>query len=139
MGSIISLLSFVLGGIASIALIVAGLGIANTMFTSVMERTREIGIMKAIGATNYNVMEIFLVEAGLLGFFGGLIGTILGIIISYAITFLAGGILPVAFRTVVSPEMIVLSLSFSFVVGVLSGIWPARRAAKLQPVEALRR
>ncbi|MFH1474065.1 MAG: ABC transporter permease [Candidatus Aenigmatarchaeota archaeon] len=138
-GSIIAVLSFVLGGIASIALIVAGVGIANTMFTSVMERTKEIGVMKAIGATNYNVMEIFLVESGMLGFFGGLIGTILGFIISQVITLFAGSVLPVPFRAVVSPEMVIFSLMFSFFVGIISGIWPARRAAKLQPVEALRR
>ena len=137
-GSIIAVLSFVLGGIASIALVVAGVGIANTMFTSVMERTKEIGVMKAIGATNYNVMEIFLVESGILGFIGGLIGTILGFIISQVITLLAGNIIPVPFRAVVSIEMMVFSLLFSFFVGVISGIWPARRAAKLQPVDALR-
>ncbi len=138
-GSIIAVLSFVLGGIASIALVVAGFGIANTMFTSVMERTKEIGVMKAIGATNYNVMEIFLIESGMLGFFGGLIGTILGFIISQVITLFAGSVLPVPFRAVVSPEMMIFSLLFSFFVGIISGIWPARRAAKLQPVDALRR
>lgn len=137
--SIISVISFVLGGIASIALIVAGFGIANTMFTAVMERTKEIGTMKAIGATNYNVMEIFLIEASLLGFFGGVVGCILGFVISQVITAVAVNIIPVPFNAVVSPEMIVLSLIFSTVIGVISGLWPARRAAKLQPVEALRR
>jgi putative ABC transport system permease protein len=138
-GSIIAILSFVLGGIASIALVVAGVGISNTMFTSVMERTKEIGVMKAIGATNYNVMEIFLIESGILGFFGGLIGTILGFIISQIITALAGTIIPVPFKAIVSIEMVIFSLLFSFFVGIISGIWPARRAAKLQPVDALRR
>ncbi|MFH0929319.1 MAG: ABC transporter permease [Candidatus Aenigmatarchaeota archaeon] len=137
--SIISVISFVLGGIASIALIVAGFGIANTMFTAVMERTKEIGTMKAIGATNYNVMEIFLIEASLLGFFGGVVGCILGFVISQVITAVAVNIIPVPFNAVVSPEMIVLSLIFSTVIGIISGLWPARRAAKLQPVEALRR
>ncbi|MEM5872386.1 MAG: ABC transporter permease [Candidatus Aenigmatarchaeota archaeon] len=137
-GSIISILSFVLGGIASISLLVAGVGIANTMFTSVLERTREIGIMKAIGATNYNVMEIFLVESALLGFFGGVGGCIVGFVLSKLISIFAINILPVEFSTVVTSEMILLSLAFAVVVGIVSGLVPARKAAKLQPVDALR-
>jgi len=137
-GSILSILSFVLGGIASISLIVAGVGIANTMFTSVLERTREIGIMKAIGATNYNIMEIFLIESALLGFIGGIIGCVFGFIFSKIVNVIAAGMLPVEFKTVVTWEMILLGLGFSVVVGVISGLYPARKAAKLQPVEALR-
>ena len=136
--SIFSLLSFVLGGIASISLVVAGVGISNTMFTSVIERTKEIGVMKAIGATNYNVMEIFLVESALLGMIGGAVGVAIGFLLSQVITIFAGQILPVTFQAVVTPEMVALSLFFSVAVGVISGLWPARRAAKLQPVEALR-
>jgi putative ABC transport system permease protein len=138
-GSIIAILSFVLGGIASISLIVAGTGIANTMFTVVMERTKEIGIMKAVGATNYNVMEIFLIESSLLGFFGGAVGCLIGFIISQILTAIAGNFLPVPFRTVVTLQMILLGLTFSVIVGIISGILPARRASKMQPVEALRR
>ncbi len=137
-GSIFSILTFVLGGIASIALIVAGVGIANTMFASIMERTKDIGVMKAIGATNYNVMEIFLVESALLGFFGGLIGCTIGFILSQIITLVAGSFLPVPFETVVTIETIIMSLGFSIIVGIVSGLWPARKAAKMQPVEALR-
>jgi putative ABC transport system permease protein len=136
--SIFSLLSFVLGGIASISLVVAGVGISNTMFTSVIERTKEIGVMKAIGATNYNVMEIFLVESALLGIIGGAVGVIAGFLLSQVITLFAGQVLPVTFEAVVTPEMVALSLFFSVSVGVISGLWPARRAARLQPVEALR-
>jgi len=137
-GSIFSILSFVLGGIASISLVVAGVGISNTMFTSVLERTKEIGIMKAVGATNYNIMEIFLVESALLGFFGGAIGCIIGTIFSQLISIFAGGMLPVEFNTVVTTDMILIGLSFSTLVGIVSGLVPARKAAKLQPVEALR-
>ncbi len=137
-GSIFSILTFVIGGIASIALIVAGVGISNTMFASIMERTKEIGVMKAIGATNYNVMEIFLVESSLLGFIGGVIGCTIGFILSQIITALAENFLPVPFETVVTIEMIAMSLLFSTIVGIISGLWPARKAAKMQPVDALR-
>ncbi len=137
-GSIFSILSFVLGGIASISLIVAGVGISNTMFTSVLERTKEIGIMKAVGATNYNIMEIFLVESALLGLVGGAVGCLIGVVLSQIISIVAAGVLPIEFNTVVTMDMILVGLSFSVTVGVLSGLVPARKAARLQPVEALR-
>jgi putative ABC transport system permease protein len=137
-GSIFSILSFVLGGIASISLVVAGVGISNTMFTSVLERTKEIGIMKAVGATNYNVMEIFLVESALLGFFGGIVGCIVGFALSQIISIFAAGMLPIEFKTVVTLDMILIGLSFAVIVGIVSGLVPARKAARLQPVEALR-
>ncbi len=136
--SIFSILTFVVGGIASISLIVAGVGIANTMFISVMERTKEIGVMKAIGATNYNIMEIFLIESGMLGFIGGSIGCAVGYLLSVLVNVFAAGTLPITFEATVTLEMIGLGLGFSVVVGIVSGLWPAMRAAKLQPVEALR-
>jgi putative ABC transport system permease protein len=137
-GSIFSILSLFLAGIASIALLVAGIGIANTMFMSVMERTREIGVMKAVGATNIKIMEIFLVESALLGFIGGAIGCIVGFVISYGVALVSVYFLPTALLIEINPWLIALGLGFSTVVGVISGLWPARRAAKLNTVDALR-
>lgn len=134
---ILGMITLVLGGIASIALVVAGVGIANTMLMSVMERTREIGIMKAIGATDYQVMEIFITESAMLGLIGGIIGVMLGSMMSAAIG-LYGQTLSFALKPAVTPQLVVLALSFSVIVGIVSGLWPARKAAKLQPVEALR-
>ena len=137
-GSILSVLTFVLGGIASISLVVAGVGISNTMFTAVLERTKEIGIMKAIGATNNNILEIFLIESALIGFIGGCIGCLVGYGLSQIINVIAVSSLPIKFTTSVTPEMILLGIGFSIVVGTVSGLYPARKAAKLQPVDALR-
>ncbi len=134
---IFDMITLVLAGIASISLIVAGVGIANTMLMSVMERTREIGVMKALGATNYQVMEIFLIESAMLGFFGGIFGIILGVVMSQAISFY-GETLFFALKTSVTPELALFALGFSVIVGVISGVWPARRAAKMNPVDALR-
>ncbi len=136
--SIFTIISFILGGIASIALIVAGVGVSNTMLTSVIERTREIGIMKAIGATNTNILEIFLIESALLGFIGGVIGCFVGTLFSSIVSFFASRMLSMKFEAVVTPQIILFSIIFSTIVGIISGLFPARRAAKLQPVEALR-
>jgi putative ABC transport system permease protein len=130
-------LTIFLGGIAAISLIVAGIGIANTMIMSVMERTREIGIMKAIGATNRNIMKIFLMESVLISLIGGVIGCILGIggaTTLSRISFFQGTTL----RTTVTPELLVFGLIFSVTIGVLFGLWPAYKASRLNPVEALR-
>jgi len=111
----------------------------NTMFTSIRERTREIGIMKAIGAKNSAVLSIFLIEAGVIGFLGGIGGTILGVLFAKLIEFY-GQIHPVFyFSASITPGLIIFGLVFSLLVGCLAGFFPARRAAKLKPVEALRR
>lgn len=136
-GTVTNTISLVLGGIAGISLLVAGIGIANTMLMSVMERTREIGIMKAIGASNRNILEIFLMESALIGLIGGVIGGIVGIGFSNVI----GVVLRnygIGFATKVTPELFLGGVGFSLIVGVIFGLLPARRAAKLQPVEALR-
>jgi len=140
--SVMGTLNFFLAGIAAISLIVGAVGIANTMFMSVMERTRQIGTLKALGATDGEVMLLFLIESGLIGLVGGLIGIFFGFIVSGIISEIGirmvgmGGMA----QTVVyiPPQLIPFTLVFSLLIGVLSGLLPARRAAKLQPVEALR-
>lgn len=135
---IISVVQYVVLGIVSIALFVGGLGIMNTMYMSVSERTKEIGVMKAIGATKKQILSIYLVEAGVLGLIGGAIGIIIGLGVSelafYAIReFLGTPLYPSR-----SPALIGGTLGLSFILGVFSGYLPARKAANLEPVEAIR-
>ena len=136
-GTVTNTISIVLGGIAGIALIVAGIGIANTMYISIIERTREIGIMKAIGASNTNVLEIFLMEAALVGLVGGIVGDIVGIGLSKILEIVLKNY-GLALTTKVTPELLGLGLAFSVSVGAFFGFLPARKAAKLRPTEALR-
>ena len=137
---IATMLSIFLGGIAAISLIVAGIGIANTMLMSVMERTREIGIMKAIGATNSDVLKIFLIESIVLSLVGGFVGTILGVLASSSLERVSTGfvMMTTTLKTHVDIKLILFSLAFSGLVGIIFGLWPAYKAAKLDPVEALR-
>jgi putative ABC transport system permease protein len=140
----------VLGGIGAIALLVAAIGIANTMVMSILERTREIGLMKAVGATNRDVMSVFLGEAGAIGLLGGIGGILFGIgaaklidliAVSYinSQTAASGGTIEEAFTIVNIPVWLPLfALVFSLVIGVLSGIYPALRAVQLDPVAALK-
>ncbi len=134
---ILGVMQIILVGIAAVSLLVGAIGIMNSMYTSVMERTKEIGIMKSIGARNSDVLQIFLIEAGLIGLVGGVLGTALG-------TGMALVIGPIAkeagFPLVIQVEysVLVLGLVFAFVVGMLSGILPAYQASKLKPVDALR-
>lgn len=125
------MLALFLGGIAAISLLVGGIGIANAMFTSVLERTREIGVLKALGASGNAVLEIFLIEAGVIGALGGVIGVALGMLISIAMTF-AG--LP----SIISLQLVLFAVGFSIFIGIFSGYFPAKNASKLLPVEALR-
>jgi putative ABC transport system permease protein len=125
-------LSLLLGAIASISLVVGGIGIMNIMLVTVTERTREIGIRKAVGATEQHILIQFLLEAVLMSFIGSVIGLVIGIGGGVAIQAWAG--VPVEY----SPWSVMLALGVAAVIGVASGIYPARKAAKLQPIEALR-
>ena len=130
-----------LTAIAAISLLVGAVGIANTMFTSVLEKTKEIGIMKAIGAKNKDILLIFLFNAGLIGFVGGLGGVILGYFGSGLVSSMgsSGGMTGKIFgTTVVTPELLIGALLFSIFVGMIAGVIPAYRASRLNPVDALR-
>jgi putative ABC transport system permease protein len=130
--SITGLLTVLLGGIASISLIVGGIGIMNIMLVSVRERTREIGIRKAIGARSSDIMFQFLVEALVLSLLGGLIGILVGVLASLLIGQIAG------WGFIFNPFTVVVAVGFSLVVGVVFGVWPARQAARLDPITSLR-
>lgn len=121
-----------LGCIAAISLLVGGIGIMNIMLVSVTERTREIGIRKALGATYDNILLQFLIEAMVIGVFGGIIGVIFGVASSYLISAIAG------WNTVISVLAIVVAVAFSVGIGLFFGIYPARKAALLDPIDALR-
>jgi len=137
--NIFGIVQAILVGIAAISLLVGGIGIMNTMYTSVLERTREIGIMKAIGAKNSSILLLFLIESGLLGLAGGSIGIVLGITLSKTVEVAASNLWGISLiKASFSFTLIAGALAFSFVVGCLSGTLPARRAAKLKPVDALR-
>jgi macrolide transport system ATP-binding/permease protein len=125
-------LSILLGAIAAISLLVGGIGIMNIMLVSVTERTREIGLRKAIGANAQDILAQFLIEAVMMSFFGGLGGILLGSGISFLITFFAG------WSVRISGFSIVLATAFSLIIGIIFGIWPAKQAAHLDPIEALR-
>jgi len=137
--TLLNVVQVVLIGIAAISLIVGGIGIMNTMYTSVLERTKEIGIMKAIGAKNSDILLLFIIESGLLGVCGGLIGVILGIGLSKGVEIITAQAFGTSLiKADVSLIIILGALAFSFIVGVLSGLLPAKRAADLPPVDALR-
>ncbi len=126
------ILGFLLAGIAGVSLLVGGIGIMNIMLVTVTERTREIGIRKALGATRANILRQFLVESVTLCVLGGIIGMLLGMVVAGLLARLAG------WQTFVTWESLVLAFGFSAGVGLLFGLWPARSAARLDPIEALR-
>ena len=135
MGSIDSLmggLSMAVGGIAAISLLVGGIGIMNIMLVSVTERTREIGIRKALGARTRDVLIQFLTESAILSALGGIIGVLL------AVSLVTAGGAALGLPVVIKPGIILLAVSFSAVVGIFFGIYPASKAAKADPIDALR-
>ena len=137
--NILAIITSFLGGVAAISLLVGAIGIANTMYTSVLERTKEIGVMKAIGARNSDIMWIFMIESGLLGLVGGIVGALMGL----GGAMLAANLANQALGNdlfIVSVDYVLLfgAVGFSFFVGIISGVLPAIQASKLNVVEALR-
>jgi putative ABC transport system permease protein len=143
--SVMGTLSLFLAGIAAISLLVGAIGIANTMFMSVMERTKQIGILKALGTTNFEVMQLFMMESAIVGLIGGLLGVFAGFIVSGLIGEIGLSVISIGGRgggnmslSVISPELVIFAIGFSTLLGIMSGLLPARRASKLQPTAALR-
>ncbi|MCU0642220.1 MAG: ABC transporter permease [archaeon] len=136
---ILNIINFIVAGIAAISLLVGGVGIANTMYTSVLERRKDIGVMKAVGARNSDILKIFIVESGMLGLAGGVVGAILGLGFAFLVSFIANSALNQQILAVsVSYPLLFLAISFSFIVGVIAGLSPAFQASNTRPVEALR-
>lgn len=136
--AILGIVQGILVSIASISLLVGAVGIMNMMFTSVLERTKEIGVMKSIGARNKDVLMLFVIEAGLIGFVGGLMGSIIGAVVGYAIgeAAAAGGF--ALLKIQLEPWIFVFAMAFATLTGMVSGYLPAKRAAVMHPVDALR-
>lgn len=132
MSEVIGTLTLFLGAIAAISLLVGGIGVMNIMLVSVLERTREIGIRKALGARERDIWIQFLMEAAFLTFAGGIIGVILGWVVSYIITSMG------VITTVVSTDIVILAVSVSVGIGLFFGFYPAWNASRLNPIEALR-
>ncbi len=131
-------LNYFLGAMAALSLLVGGIGIMNIMIISVNERTREIGLRKAVGAKNINILSEFLVESVFLTLIGGLVGVLLGIVISFMIFFVINKLGYDDWQFIVSPISIIVALLVSGTIGFLFGLYPAKKASKLSPMEALR-
>jgi putative ABC transport system permease protein len=138
LSNILDILKVVLGGIAAISLLVGGVGIMNSMYTNVLERKKEIGILKAIGATPKDIKYIFMFEAGIIGLAGGILGALAGVLVSFAVGEAAKKAGFIFLKIQVEYPIVIFSILFAFVIGVIAGYLPARDAAKLLPVEALR-
>jgi putative ABC transport system permease protein len=137
--NILVIINLIVVGIAGISLLVGGIGIMNTMYTSVLERTREIGIMKAVGARNQDVLAIFLIESGLLGLVGGVVGAAIGLGFAFLVQGVAGSALGgIDLGVKISYPLLIGAISFSFLIGVFSGVLPAMQASRLNVVDALR-
>jgi len=139
LGSVLNIITAFLAGIAAISLLVGGIGIANTMYTSVLERTREIGVMKAVGAKNKDILLIFVIESGLIGLVGGIIGVGLGISVAKLVEYIATNQLGTNLLQAATPFWLIMScIDFAFLIGILSGLLPARHASSIKTVDALR-
>lgn len=138
LNQILDIVNLAIIGIAMISILVGGIGIMNTMYTTVLERTAEIGVMKAVGARNSQIMALFLVESGLLGLVGGAVGLLLGLGMAKLGELLAVSLGAGIFKIFINSYLIFGALIFSLLVGAISGLLPARQAALMQPVEALR-
>lgn len=139
-GNVLTIIELVLIIIALISLIVGAVGIMNTMYTSVLERTKQIGVMKAIGAAGDGILSLFLMESGLIGLVGGILGIVLGIFLAYLIGLAAAqwGVRGLFSFTALDFFGFFVILLITFITGVIAGILPARQAAKMEPAEALR-
>ncbi len=124
--------AYLLASIAGVSLVVGGIGIMNIMLVTVTERTREIGIRKALGATRFSIMVQFLVEAMILCLIGGILGVLFGLGVSGVLTSVVG------WRVSISPAAVAMAFAFSAAVGIFFGLWPARKAARMDPIAALR-
>jgi putative ABC transport system permease protein len=137
LNTVTSALSLFLTAMAAISLVVGGIGILNIMLATVAERTREIGLRKAVGASNSAIARQFLLEAGVLTFFGGIIGIIIGILLSYFISLLMR-YLGYDWAFVISWWSVLLAIGVSILTGVIFGLYPALKASRLNPIDALR-
>ncbi|MFH1585493.1 MAG: ABC transporter permease, partial [archaeon] len=138
-GNLLNIVTSFLAGVAAISLLVGAIGIANTMYTSVLERTKEIGVMKAIGAQNKDILSIFLIESGLLGLVGAIVGVALGFGVSKTIEYIAATSLNTDLLQAASPLWLIEGcLVFGFLIGAVSGTLPAFQASRTNVVDALR-
>jgi len=137
-GIVTDILTILLSSVAAISLIVGGIGIMNIMLVSVTERTREIGLRKAVGATNGDILAQFLTESVLLTLVGGIAGVGAGITIAYGVSLIATHALGYIWNFALPIDAVVLAFGVSAVIGLVFGIYPARRASRLNPIDALR-